>query len=287
MYARPMLSPKTAVGEMSLRALISDPRNALLAFDFDGVLSPIVDDPEQAQPLPDIFGAIADLSLRVGAVAIITGRPVSFVISRNGFHVLESVSGLTIYGHYGLERWDAISRTISSQPAIGDIAAVRAELEQLLRQAHIPAGVWLEDKGSAVAVHTRRTADPDAALAVVSQPVQEVASRHQLRVEPGKMVLEIRPAGISKGDVLREIVSEHRFTSVLYAGDDLGDLSAFMAVDALRSTGVAGVKVCSASAEAPEVAEAADLVVDGPVGIVDLLAYIRREVESAAEAAGR
>jgi trehalose 6-phosphate phosphatase len=286
MYARPM-SPKTAVGEMSLRALISDPRNALLAFDFDGVLSPIVDDPEQAQPLPGIFGAIADLSLRVGAVAIITGRPVSFVISRKGFQILDIVSELTIYGHYGLERWDAISRKISSQPTAGDIAAVRAELEQLLHQAHVPAGVWLEDKGSAVAVHTRRTADPDAALAVLSQPVQEVASRHQLRVEPGKMVLEIRPAGISKGDVLREIVAEHRFTGVLYAGDDLGDLSAFAAVDALRNTGVAGVKVCSASAEAREVAEAADLVVDGPAGIVELLAYLRREVESAAAAAGR
>jgi trehalose 6-phosphate phosphatase len=57
----------------------------------------------------------------------------------------------------------------------------------------------------------------------------------------------------------------------MYAGDDLGDLPAFAAVDKLRSDGVPGLLVCSGSTEVTELAERADLVVDGPAGVVRLL----------------
>ncbi len=58
---------------------------------------------------------------------------------------------------------------------------------------------------------------------------------------------------------------------MLYAGDDLGDLAAFTAVDKLRGSGTAGVLVCSGSEEVTELRERADLVVDGPSGVVGLL----------------
>jgi trehalose 6-phosphate phosphatase len=254
----------TPAGQAGLTTLISDPRHALLAFDFDGVLAPIVADPDQAQPLPGIFGALAGLGQRVGSVTIITGRPVSFVTSRTGFADLAAVRGFAIYGQYGLERWRD-GTTKRSRPAGGDIAGVRA---------------WIEDKGTAVAVHTRRTADPVAALAALDEPVRALAARHHLHVEPGKLVLEIRPPGINKGDVLREIAGRNGTGSLLYAGDDLGDLSAFAVVDEFRAEGRPGVKVCSASAEAPQVAAAADLVVDGPAGISELLLDLTRQIEA-------
>jgi trehalose 6-phosphate phosphatase len=262
----------------ALTAIIAEPERALLAFDFDGVLSPIVDDPEQAQPLPGIFRSLADIATYVGSATIITGRPVSFVTSRDGFSVLASVSNFTIFGHYGFERWDAISQETKSAPPTEDIAAVREELARLLEQPGIAQGSWLEDKGTAVAVHTRRTADPVGALDVLSKPVHDVAQRHHLRVEPGKMVLEIRPSGMNKGDILEEIVRRSGCRSVLYAGDDLGDLAAFAKVDELRGDGVAGIKVCSGSAEGAEVAEAADLVVDGPAGIMQLLTVLNDQI---------
>jgi trehalose 6-phosphate phosphatase len=276
-----MAGPITPGGEAGLRALIAAPRRALLAFDFDGVLSPIVDDPDLAQPLPGIFDALAAVGRQAGPVAIITGRPVAFVLAREGFDVLMSIPDFAVYGHYGLERWNVRSRTVTSRPVADDITAVRDELAGLLRRPGLAAGAWIEDKGSAVAVHTRRMADPDAALALLSEPVRDLARRHQLRVEPGKMVLEIRPPGISKGDVLRELAAGPGTASVLYAGDDLGDLSAFSVVDELRAAGVPGVKVASASPEAPRVADAADLVVDGPAGIRDLLVDLHRQICSA------
>jgi trehalose 6-phosphate phosphatase len=277
-YAHGMGSASTAPGEAGLTAIINEPSRALLAFDFDGVLSPIVDDPELAEPFPGTFAALASLGSSVGNIAIITGRPVSFVTSRNDFEMLASIPDFAIYGHYGLERWEAQPRRMTSRPVSGNIAVARKELIGLLQQPGMPAGAWIEDKGSAVAVHTRRTADPAAALEVLSQPVCDIASRHQLHVEPGKMVLEIRPPGVHKGDVLREVVQEKNIGSVLYAGDDLGDLSAFAVVDQLRNNGVPGVKVCSASTEAPEVAAAADLVVDGPAGIQNLLGDLHRQI---------
>jgi trehalose 6-phosphate phosphatase len=59
---------------------------------------------------------------------------------------------------------------------------------------------------------------------------------------------------------------------VAYAGDDLGDLPAYDAVEAMRSGGgPAGVLICPASAEQPAMASRADLVVDGPAGLVSML----------------
>ena len=274
------MNPVTPAGQAGLTTVISDPRHALLAFDFDGVLAPIVADPEQAQPLPGIFGALAALGQRAGSVTIITGRPVTFVTGRTGFADLAGVRGFAIYGQYGLERWQD-GTTQRSRPAGGDIGAVRAELADLVRQSKVAADSWIEDKGTAVAVHTRRAADPAAALAALEEPVRALAGRHHLHVEPGKLVLEIRPPGISKGDVLREIAGRKGTGSLLYAGDDLGDLSAFAVVDEFRADGLPGVKVCSASAEAPQVAAAADLVVDGPAGISDLLLDLTRQIDAA------
>lgn len=275
-----MARPITPGGAAGLTALVAAPRRALLAFDFDGVLSPIIDEPDLAQPLPGTFDALAAVGRDAGPVVIITGRPVAFLLSRDGFDVLRSVPDLAIYGHYGLERWNVGSPEIASRPVAADITAVREELAGLLRQPGIPAGTWLEDKGSAVAVHTRRTADPARTLALLNAPVRDLARRHQLHVEPGKMVLEIRPPGIGKGDVLRELAARTGPQSVLYAGDDLGDLSAFAVVDDLRAAGVPGIKVASASPEAPQVADAADLVVDGPPGIRDLLTDLHRQIRA-------
>jgi trehalose 6-phosphate phosphatase len=76
---------------------------------------------------------------------------------------------------------------------------------------------------------------------------------------------------MDKGVALSEYVRETGAESVMYAGDDLGDLPAFSAVDKLRSDGVPGLLVCSGSDEVTELAKRADLVVDGPQGVVQLL----------------
>ena len=273
----------TPAGVEGLAAIARDPRRALLALDFDGVVSPIVDDPEQAQASPRVLRALTGIGYLVGSVAIITGRPASFLASREELAELASMPGFTVYGHYGRETWSSKAglQTVVPAPASEEVAVVREELARLVARPGVDPGIWLEDKGSSVAVHTRRATDPVGALAAFEGPVRELAARHDLRVEPGKLVLEIRPHGVHKGDALRKIVHERDAHAVLYAGDDLGDLSAFAVVDELRADGIPGVKVCSGSAEAITVAEAADMVVDGPDGVADLLESLARQIDGA------
>lgn len=76
---------------------------------------------------------------------------------------------------------------------------------------------------------------------------------------------------MDKGVALLTHVRELSAASVLYGGDDLGDLPAFSAVDDLRATGTPGLLVCSGSDEVTELRKRADLVVDGPGGVVNLL----------------
>jgi trehalose 6-phosphate phosphatase len=91
-------------------------------------------------------------------------------------------------------------------------------------------------------------------------------------------VLELRPHGIDKGAALQGLVAERTAGSVLFCGDDLGDLAAFAAVRSLRASGIPGCAVASASPEATAVAEAADVVVDGPSGVVALLESLAQAV---------
>ncbi|MER6731308.1 trehalose-phosphatase [Streptomyces puniciscabiei] len=264
-------TPATQLGRDGLAALLAKPSAALVGLDFDGTLAPIVADPEQARAHPGAVPALAALAPKVASVAVVTGRPAGVAVRHGGFAGVPGLEHLTVLGHYGAERWDAVTGTVTAPPPHPGVAAVRAELPGVLDRAGAWHGTWIEEKGRAVAVHTRRADDPQAAFEALRGPLTDLATRHGLIVEPGRMVLELRPPGMDKGVALADHVRRTGAESVLYAGDDLGDLPAFAAVDKLRSDGVPGLLVCSGSTEVTELAERADLVVDGPAGVVRLL----------------
>jgi trehalose 6-phosphate phosphatase len=104
--------------------------------------------------------------------------------------------------------------------------------------------------------------------------LENLAREVGLEPHPGRRVLEMRPPGFDKGGALRSVVTERDARAVLFAGDDVGDLAAYDEVDRLRVQGVPGVLVCSASAEFNGLVERADVVVDGPAGVVDYLSRL-------------
>lgn len=274
-------TPRTAAGREGLAAFRAEPQRALAALDFDGTLAPLVADPEQARAHPDAAPVLARLAPRLRAVTVITGRPAETAVRYSGLGDVAGLDRLTVLGAYGAERWDAAGRTVHAAEPPPGVDAARAELPGLLEESGAPVGTWTEDKGRALAVHTRRTADPDGALALLRAPLYALAERHGLTVEPGRMVLELRPPGIDKGAALEAYVRETGARCVLYAGDDLGDLAAYDAVERLRDEGLTGVLVCSGGGSADttvtELADRADLVVDGPAGVVGLLAALAAE----------
>ena len=277
----------------SLVALRQVLPRALIALDYDGTLAPIALDPVDSRPQPGALDALLALAPRVGQLVIITGRPAQFVVETGG---LARVPGLLVLGQYGAERWQA-GQVATRRPLPG-LRAARAALGDL------PAGARLEDKGTALAVHTRQAADPQGLLLALRPQVEKLATATGLACHLGRFVLELRPPGDDKGRALTGLLRPLP-SGVLYAGDDLGDLPAFTALDALDAldgvgavggvgdpggvdgaadlAGAAGtaaargravpvLRVCSDSAEAPaELRERADLLVDGPAGVVALL----------------
>ncbi|OYN93781.1 trehalose-phosphatase [Enemella evansiae] len=260
----------TSEGARAVAAMVADPSHCLLALDFDGVLAPIVPDPDQAYALP---AAIAALS-RLGGVlplAVVTGRPARTAVRLGGLDRVEGLERLVLLGQYGVERWDAETGEFSEPPDPEEVRQLAAELPEMLSGLGLP-DVFIEDKGRAVAVHTRRAADPAAALAVIAEPLTRRATELGLHLEPGRNVLEVRSPGQDKGMALRALVAEKHARAVGYAGDDLGDIPAFEAVESLRREGIAGVTVASTSDEQQALAERADLVRRGPEGVADWLA---------------
>lgn len=277
-HAHPLPTPSTPAGRDGLAAILARPQKAVVGLDFDGTLAEIVPDPEQARAHPGAVPALAALAPRVASVAVVTGRPASVAVRYGGFAGVPGLDHLVVLGHYGAERWDAVSGTVKTPAPHPGVAAARAELPGVLDAVGAWRGTWIEEKGQAVAVHTRRASDPQAAFEALRGPLAELAARHGLILEPGRMVLELRPPGMDKGVALAEYVREVKAEAVLYAGDDLGDLPAFAAVEKLRSDGVPGLLVCSGSTEVPELADRADLLLPGPPAVVEFLGSLAQHL---------
>lgn len=263
-------------------AVVGSAAGLVVGVDFDGTLSAIVPDPAQAHVHPDGPAVLGELGRVVRAVAVITGRPAAQVVELGRLEeVADRVDGegeILVLGQYGNQRWDSRSRTVQSPEPPEDIAAFGERLPGLLEEADA-ADAFVEDKGLALAVHTRRLADPRAAYERLRPVLERAASQLGLSVEPGRNVVEVRAPGMHKGLAVRAVAEEARASAFVFVGDDLGDLEAFAAVEQLRKEGMPGLLVCSGSEEETALAERADVVVDGPGGVMaflrDLTASIR------------
>jgi trehalose 6-phosphate phosphatase len=241
-----------------------------LCLDFDGTLSPIVDDPQAARPQHGIVALLGPLAARFAAVALVSGRPAAYLAEH------AAAPGVRYLGLYGLQEIRDGQVQVDPRLEAARPAVVAAHQDLRDSAAVRDSGAWLEDKEYAVAVHTRRVADPDQWAAPIDAVAREVADRHGLEVVPGKLVWELRPAVRSdKGDAVRRVVAESAAREVVVVGDDLGDLAAFAAAAEFAAEGRDGLRVAVRSAEAPPALLAeADLVVDGPPGVLDFLHWL-------------
>jgi trehalose 6-phosphate phosphatase len=268
--------PATEAGRAGLAALVASPSRSLIAVDFDGTLAPIVADPAAARATPTAAAALRALAGLAGSVAVITGRPADDAARLAG---VAAVPQVIVLGHYGRQRWERGMLTTAAAPP--GLALARAELPDVLTRAGADTATWVEDKGEAVAVHTRRAADPAAELGRLREPLTDLAGRTGLVVEPGRLVLELRPPGADKGQALTSLAAERSPDAIMFCGDDLGDRPAFRAVRELRATGTPGLAVCSGSAEAPALAAEADLVLSGPDEVAEMLASLAKAFAAA------
>ena len=230
-----------------LAPLAAAPARTALILDIDGTLAPIVPRPELAVVPEPTRVELARLAAHYLLVACVSGR------AGEDARRLVGVEGIAYVGNHGLEL----------EPRAEEFAPQIARFRDSVRW---PA----EDKRLSLAYHYREAEDEDAARV----ELDEVARRAEtagLVPRWGRKVLEIRPpVEADKGTAVRALLASAGARLGLYAGDDTTDLDAF------RGLAEAGldhaVRVGVASKEGPrELVRAADLVVEGPQGVLDLL----------------
>ncbi|GAB2780489.1 trehalose-phosphatase [Nocardioides salsibiostraticola] len=271
--------------EAKYAALVQAAATSVIGLDFDGTLAHIVEDPEAATIHPGARRILLDLAGEVAAVAVVTGRPAQQAIDLGGFEklgdALEAADRhLYVVGQYGNERWSSSDRRIQSAAPPAGLAAFEEELPGVLERVGA-AEAFVERKGLAVAIHTRRLPDPQETFERVLPELRDLAERHDLSVEPGKQVVEVRGAGTHKGHAIRELVADTGVSGFLFAGDDLGDIEAFEALDDLAGAGLATLRVSSDASLTSPLRSLVDIVVDGPDGVLALLETFLRDVRAA------
>jgi trehalose 6-phosphate phosphatase len=238
----------TYATRVALEAVTDAPEESAIFLDFDGVLAPIVDRPEDAYPPPETRDELARLCDRYALVAIVSGRAGEDVRAR------VDVDGVVYVGSHGLELDRQAERW-------------RHQIVDFTSGAPWPPQET-ELKGLSVAFHFRHREDDQHAVLELEE-IAERAKEEGLVPRFGRKVLEVLPplAG-DKGTAVRSLVERVGVTRALVAGDDTPDLDAFRAVDDLECA----VRVAVVSPESPALlSEYAQIVVGSPAEFRELL----------------
>ncbi|QDP77325.1 trehalose-phosphatase [Cellulosimicrobium cellulans] len=267
----------------AVRAFAADadgaPAARLVALDFDGTLSPLVDDPLTARMAPSARAAVDRLAAAlVGTttrLALVSGRNLADLAERSeppvGTYLVGSHGAET--GHVTEDGLDAVPLDLTPEQA-DHLAALRTGMAEAVAGRE---GAWVQEKPSAAVLHTRLASAADTQAA--EHLADAVAARLGLHAMHGKDVVEVAVVETSKGeavDRLRDVVGQDAGcpdarTRVLYAGDDTTDETAF----AVLGPGDLGVKV----GDGETLAEQRVPDADGLAAVLDLLADLleRRE----------
>jgi trehalose 6-phosphate phosphatase len=227
----------------ALRALTEAPERAAIFLDVDGTLAPIVERAEDAAVPEATRERLAELADRYRLVGCVSRR-------------LVRLDGLTYAGAHGAELLEP-GKDVEVLPAFAEWTDRVHEFV-----ASHDVGARMEDKGPIVAYHWRGVPGVDGL-----QEVADEAERQGFITHWGRKVLEIRPGvPVNKGLAVEELIRRSRASASLFAGDDVTDLDAFRVVD---------VTVGVASDEGPSQVRDADIVVDGPEGLIEVLDALR------------
>jgi trehalose 6-phosphate phosphatase len=251
---------------------LASPQTSGLFTDFDGTLSQIVRVPSQARPLAGVSEVLAELAGRYRAVVVVSGRSASELLEWLG-------PDIEIWGTHGVERTQGGEIVLSEQAAAYEqlMTDVAAEAAACIDAAGLE-GAMVEDKRIVLGLHYRSAPNREHAKEELQRIARELADRHGLVVVSGKASFELRPPiELSKRAVVEQRARQLELSAACFIGDDLGDLPAFDALDALGSEKVATLRVAVDSDEAPEeLVRRADLVVEGPAEVVELLRTLAR-----------
>jgi len=190
--------------------------DTLYAFDFDGTLAPIVEDPSAAR-MTQATEKLFDRLARHVPTAVISGRSLADLRGR------VPASTRYLIGNHGLEGLPGASAV---QDLRGHCRAWKLALERVIAEQIQDPGVLLEDKEYSLAVHYRKSRKKKDARARILKAIQALSG--ELRVIPGKLVLNLVPlGGPHKGIALSRVMKHAGVNFGFFIGDDYTDEDVF------------------------------------------------------------
>jgi trehalose 6-phosphate phosphatase len=261
--------PEAATLEELLRPLREAPDDSAVLLDVDGVLAPIVEQPDDAHMPETTRRPLIEVAKRYGTVACVSGRRATDA------RRIVSLGSITYLGSHGSE----VLRAGTIAPEFDrELQAwtrrVRAFADEAFDEELRRLRVRLEDKEAIAALHWRGVPDEDGAQAAVER-VARAAEAAGFTAHWGRKVLEIRPpVRIDKGAGIVRLLRSADLAAAIYVGDDTTDVDAFRGLDELVEMGRVrhAIKVGVRSEESPPaLLEEADWLVEGTAGVRELL----------------
>lgn len=243
----------------ALNTLDTARRKELAVFlDYDGTLTPLIDDPSLAKLDPDSRAVLQQIK-GLYPLTIVSGRDTS-VLRR-----LVGVEGITYAGSHGQDIEHDDGTTYQHQDSVATLGALRIAETRLEEELAESTDVTVERKGFAIAVHTRRASE--SARRSAYQVVEQLANTTDgLVMTAGKDVRELRPDNLwNKGTAIAYLIeTRYPHRRPLFIGDDVTDEDGFTTV---RDLG--GISVIVGSDGVSETS--AEFELQGPSDVIDLL----------------
>jgi trehalose 6-phosphate phosphatase len=246
-------------------------RRPAVFLDYDGVLTPIVDRPEDAVMSEGMRDAVQALAQRC-SVCVVSGRDRPVVQQMMG------VGNLVVAGSHGFDIWSPQEGTIAHAAATGFEDLISEVTDRLRVEVESIPGAVVEPKRASAAVHYRLADREHRAKvgAVVDELLEEYSGR--LKVTPGKMVYELQPKidwhkGKAVLHLLQTLDLDADDVAPLYLGDDITD------EDAFRALAGRGIGIIVGHPDDPEVANrptVADFVLESTVEVEQFLNTLAR-----------
>lgn len=234
----------------ALRGVAASDR-LLVALDFDGTLSPLIDEPMQARALPEAAAAVAELAaLPNTVVALVSGRSLHDLRE-----IAEHTDDSPVYlaGSHGVEYWvpgDGVLATDDDDAA----HALRDELRHaVIDEIGDRAGIWVEPKTFGFGIHTRVATREDAAFADAAADRLVTERAPHWRRRTGHNIVEYSFRHEGKDSAIANLRERVGATAVVFAGDDVTD------EDALASLGEGDLGIKVGPAETAATLRVADI----------------------------
>ena len=206
--------------DIAVPPLVSDLRQCAILLDIDGTILDIAPSPRQVwvpTGLRRTLSRLADLT--GGAVALVSGRSI------NDIDLIFSPLQLPTIGVHGAEM-----RTSGDADVQTRVAPLSKALKRKLATvAELGPGILVEDKGYSLALHYRLAPEKGPAVLAAIAKICASVAEEAVEILPGKLVVDVKPAGINKGDAVCALMQHPPFAGrhPIFIGDDTTDVPVF------------------------------------------------------------